>query len=183
MSIEKRLLKVKGSSDASKINAIFEDIFNEYSKLVAFVIFKYVSTKEDVEDLVMDTFLNFYKMCLRENIDNIKRYLVQSAKNSAINFLKKQKRDIAYVDTIEWDKTNSLTEIESNDYYNLISLMEKVLSDREINIILLHAVYDYSFKDIASQYNSLESTIKSQYHRSIKKLKKGVKTNECFRID
>ena len=68
MSLEKRLSKARQAGNHEKINGVFEEVFNEYSKLVAFIIFKYVSKKEDVEDLVMDVFLKVFRESLRSEI-------------------------------------------------------------------------------------------------------------------
>ena len=55
--------------------------------------------------------------------------------------------------------------------------MKKVLSEEEINIIILHLIYDYTFKELADKYHKPISTISSVYNRALKKFKKGVKEN------
>ena len=55
--------------------------------------------------------------------------------------------------------------------------MKKVLSDEEINIIILHLIYDYTFKELADKYNKPISSISSVYSRALKKFKKGVNKN------
>ena len=54
-------------------------------------------------------------------------------------------------------------------FEDIIYEMEKVLSEYEINIILLHDVYNYKFKELSKKYNKKESSIKATYHRAIRK--------------
>jgi len=53
--------------------------------------------------------------------------------------------------------------------------MEKILYKKEINIILLHTIYNYSFDDISKKLNIPLQSIASVYRRAIKKFNKGVK--------
>ncbi len=48
MSFEKRLERAIRAGDGDKIEKIFEDIYYEYGKLVAYIISKYVSNKQDI---------------------------------------------------------------------------------------------------------------------------------------
>ena len=173
MSLEKRLLKARQAGNREKINRVFEEVFNEYSKLVAFIIFKYVSQKEDVEDLVMDVFLKVFRESLRTEIGNIKSYLVMTAKNASVDFLRKQEVVVDYNDEVLLDLADDRFE-KGNDYYELVDSMKKVLNEREINIILLHVIYGYSFKEIGSRYAVPEATVKTVYHRAVKKFRKEV---------
>ena len=173
MSLEKRLLKAKQAGNREKINRIFEDMFNEYSKLISFIIFKYVSSKEDVEDLLMDVFLKVFRECLRTEIGNIKAYLAMTAKNAAVDFLRKREIVVEYNDEVLLGLTDDSFE-KGNDFYELVDSMKKVLGEREINIILLHVIYGYSFREIGSRYAVPEATVKTCYHRAIRKFRKEV---------
>ena len=150
MNLERKLLSAKKSGKTEKINKVFEEIFNEYSKLCAFIIYKYIKDEEDVKDLVMDIFIKFFDVALKQDIDNIKGYLISSSKNSSINFLKKQETNIIYNDNILIDELLDDNN-QNNDYEELIKEMKDILSEEEINIIILHTVYDYTFKEISKK--------------------------------
>ena len=171
MSLEKRLSKAKHTGNREKINRVFEEMFNEYSKLVAFIIFKYVSRKEDVEDLVNGVFLKVFRESLRTEIDNIKGYLIKTAKNASVDFLRQKEVEIEYNDEVLLDLPDDRFE-KGNDYYELVESMKRVLSERLINLILLHVVYGYSFKEIGIRYAVPESSVKTDYYRAIRKLRK-----------
>ncbi len=82
MSFEKRLERAISNGDADKIEAIFEEIYLEYGKLIAYVISRYVAGKEDIEELTNDVFVNFSKVLFRIELTNIKYYLVHKPKTA-----------------------------------------------------------------------------------------------------
>lgn len=171
MTFEKRLVNAKKLHNKEKLDVLFEDIFNEYSHLVAFIIYKYVKEKEDVEDLVMDVFIKFYETCLASHIANIKSYLASMAKNKAINYVKsKMNKDIVYDEDIVME-----VEAASSNYQDIIDEISKYLDQEEVNIIIMHNVYGYSFVEVAKKLNKPATTIRTKYHRIIKKIERQLK--------
>lgn len=170
MKYERKLKHALKSNDVIRLHQIFEEIYNEYNKLVYFVIMRYVNNVEDIKDLVQDTFISFYNN-LDHDIQNIKYYLTVSAKNKAINFVNKQNKIVFDEDFIY--KAEEVKSINTN-YQSIIEEMKKSLNDQEIEIILLHTIYDLTFLDIAQKFNMNLNTTISIYHRAIKKFRKGV---------
>ncbi len=172
MSLENKLFKAKQSNNSFKIEKVFEEIYYEYGKLVGFVISKYISNKQDIEELIDDVFVSFSKIIMKNDITNIKYYLIVQAKNASINFLKSKNNKLQieyneeYIDNISLDNSK---------YYDLINEMKLKLSAEEINIILLHTIYNYSFSEISSKYNKPLPTIASIYKRAIKKFNERTK--------
>ncbi len=178
MNYEKELTKAIRKNDIARIEELFEGIYLEYGKLIGFIISKYVSKKEDLEELVNDVFLQFSRVLFDIKLDNIKYYLVVTAKNTAINFLKRKdnKLDVEYNE--EYIVNKKEEQVDNSKYYELIYEMEQYLSELEINIIILHSVYDYSFKELAIKYHKPASSINSIYHRAITKFNKGRLNND-----
>ena len=168
MSLEKKLSKAINQKNPEKIEQVFEEIYYEYGKLVGFIISKYISKKEDIEELVDDVFISFSKAIVKSEINNIKYYLVTLAKNTSINFLNKKDNKVEMIYDEVYISQNTY---ESSKYYDLINEMKQVLSDLEINIILLHTIYNYSFDDLSIKLNKPLSSIASIYRRAIKKFK------------
>lgn len=169
MSLESKMIRALNKKDINQIEHVFEEIYYKYGKLVGFVISKYVYNISDVEELINDVFCNFSKVLYSIKFDNIKYYLVVQAKNAAINFIKKNKGvKFEYVD----DYVDNQDGKDEGLLYELIKDMKKIISDLEINVILLRTVYCYSFVDLAKKYKKPITTISSIYHRAIKKLKK-----------
>ena len=91
MTLEKRMKRAIKSNDIRIIHEVFEEIYVTYGKLVYFKIMQYVSNKLDVEELTQDVFVSFYNNLKCTDILDIKYYLVTSAKNKAVDFIKKKK--------------------------------------------------------------------------------------------
>ncbi|MDE5855882.1 MAG: sigma-70 family RNA polymerase sigma factor, partial [Anaeroplasmataceae bacterium] len=128
---------------------------------------KYVERYEDVEELTDDVFIQFFNHL--ENLKpekEIKYYLMTSAKNIAINFLKKQR----YVEVIDEELVGNYVQVDTS-YAHLIKDWQQFLTQEEINLILNHVLYGFSLKQLAEKNNKSSNTVKSQYRRSIKKLK------------
>lgn len=176
MTLEQKLKRALKSKDPSKIHIVFEEIYHAYGKLVYFTIMQYVKNNMDVEDLTQDVFLNFFNNLLKNEIKNIKYYLVVSAKNRAINFINANQNKIVLDENIIYEQEQQ--DDYNENYFIIISNMKKYLNEFEIDIIIQHAVYDYSFKDLANKYDKSINTIISTYHRAVKKYLKGADKNE-----
>lgn len=173
MDYNDKLKKFIKENNKAKIDDLFEEIYYSYRKLVSFIIAKYVNNHMDVEDLTSDVFINFYKKIHVSEINNIKYYLVTSAKNLAINYLNKKEIYIEFDDNFVYECEQYNGGLDK--YYELIDYLKTLVSEFELEIILKHLVYDYTFKDLSTIYDKPLKSIYSIYSRAIKKIKKGVK--------
>ena len=88
MSDEKKLKLILSTGKVELINALFEELYTKYKGLVCFIISKYIKSVDDVVDIAQDVFLDFFNNAKNVN-KNIKFYLTSSAKNKALDYLKK----------------------------------------------------------------------------------------------
>ena len=146
----------------------FETIFKRYKNLVYFIVSKYVDDTFDRENLTADVFLKFYQNY--DGAGDVKIYLAKSAKNVAIDFLRKKKNisvslddaaEIVYVD-----------EGYQSGYRDAVKEMRKVLDENEIDTILSHAVFGETFKEIAARQRRPLDSVYYTYRSAIKKYKK-----------
>jgi len=173
MNLENQLIKVLNSGNEEKIKQLYEKIFLDYKGLVAFIISRYIDSKENVEDLVYDVFLEFFNNAHKVE-SNIKAYLSMISKNKAINFINKHKR-ITQMEIGELDYINYQS-YEINPRFNLlIEEMQNYLSKNEIAIILDHLIEGLTFKEISLKYNLNENNVKAKYFRALKKCNKEMK--------
>lgn len=166
---QKLLYKAIKSNNEEKILEACDLIYQKYQKLIYFIISKYITNVFDIEDLTQTVFINFFNNL--EKIDltkNIKYYLVTSAKNISLNFIKKQNRmdydDVLIYQTKDQNNNNYL-------YCDLINDLQKYLNKEQINIIILHTIEGYTFKEIAKKYNKKTNTIITIYNRALKQYK------------
>ena len=165
MKLEAKLVEALHSNNKAKLESIFKIIYDSYFKLVYFCISAYVNKKEDIEDIVSDTFLSFYNHL--DSIDaskSIKYYLTTTAKNKAINFIKKKKE--VYLDENVLNNKSYSTSINKV----LLDIKDN-LKQEEFELIIDHVLFDKSLHEIAKEKNLNFNTLKSKYHRIILKLK------------
>lgn len=162
ISLDQKMRHVK--KNEKDILSFFEQIYDTYHKLIYYVISKYVSNDEDIKELVNDVFLQFYNH-MGTIVTSIKYYLVVSAKNRALDFLKKQKE-------IPMDSLLIINKKESGSesYLKVKRILTQILEEKEIYIIEEHLFYDRKFKDIAKEKNESLNTIKGIYYRALRKV-------------
>lgn len=162
ISLDQKMRHVK--KNEKDILSFFEQIYDTYHKLIYYVISKYVSNDEDIKELVNDVFLQFYNH-MGTIVTSIKYYLVVSAKNRALDFLKKQK-EIPMDSLIIVNKKES----GSESYLKVKRILKQILEEKEIYIIEEHLFYDRKFKEIAKEKNESLNTIKGIYYRALRKV-------------
>ena len=166
MNIESKLISVLKTGDRNKIEKIFEEIYEKYYKLLYFCVGSYITQREDIEDIVMDTFLSFFNNLDSIDLDgNIKNYLVRSAKNKAIN-LQKKKREVL-IENIEEYSLDFDNDSNGND---LMDIIRDSLNDDERELFLSHVIEDISLRKLSKMRDENINTTKSKYHRIRKKL-------------
>ena len=170
MTFENKLKKALESNNTDKIHTVFDEIYSYYGRLIYFIVIKEVENNQDAEEITQDVFVNFFNNLTKTSINNIKYYLVRTAKNLTVNFIKSHNKEIVINDKITYqDNQNKY----NDEYERIINKMKKYLSEYEIDIVVKHIVYGYKFKDLASEYNKSINTIFATYNRAIKKIRKG----------
>lgn len=166
MNMESKLISVLKTGDRNRIEKIFEEIYEKYYKLLYFCVGSYITQREDIEDIVMDTFLSFFNNLDSIDLDgNIKNYLVRSAKNKAIN-LQKKKREVL-IENIEEYSLDFDNDSNGND---LMDIIRDSLNDDERELFLSHVIEDISLRKLSKMRDENINTTKSKYHRIRKKL-------------
>lgn len=160
------ILHELNSSNEERVRSAYKSIYNQYNKLIYFICAKYLNDNDDIEDIIVDSFVALFND--RKNISNIKNYLFTVSKNKAINLAKKKSNF-----ELKNDEFFTNVTYQSNDQYS--EIMEKiyqVLSKEDADIVIEHVVEGTSLSDIARRNNLSLNTLKSRYRRSIKKLNK-----------
>lgn len=177
MTLEKKLSYALKTKKSEELDETFKQIFNSYYKLVYFVSYQYVLNDADSEDICQEVFINFFNTILKNDIcyqiKNIKQYLCTMAKNKSLDFLKINKSNLPLQEEI----ASYYDQYELFDD-NFLNIWNKCLTSDEQHILIDHILIGESLKDIAIKKNVPYNTIKSVYHRSIKKLKERIKNEE-----
>lgn len=169
MNSDYELIKKIKKAKKEERNILLEEIYNEYYKLVCFIISKYIRNRSDIEELANDVFIKFFQNIYSIR-SSIKYYLTTTAKNTSINFLKQKNKNVVFDDelvfSIKDDKHSS-----NENYYEIIDYLKTFLTEKEIAIILNHVIYEMTFKNISELFKISENTVKTTYYRSLEKIK------------
>lgn len=154
-----------------KVKLVFDKIYKKYSNLVYYVIMKSITCKEDCEELTNDVFVNFFNRINSFDANrSIKYYLIQSAKNKIVDYQRgKKDNTVTYNDDIYIEDDKSYDDFI---YRNLIDEWKLIVSEFELQIIVYHVIYGYTFSELSEMYGSNVNTIKSTYKRAIAKIRK-----------
>lgn len=88
-------------------NKQFNEIYEKYKNLVLKTAYKYSGDYSLADDIMQETFLALYKDMQKKNYQyaeqykNIKSWLITTAKNAAINQMKKRSKEVSIFDTEE----------------------------------------------------------------------------------
>lgn len=161
------------STSKEVVENAFNIVYKEYSYLVFYVILQIVKDNDLALELTNETFTNFF--INKDNINsskNVKYYLVTTGKNLAINRMKKDSRIVELSDNYTYE------EKKTDDFDTYIEKFKEFLNKEEIDVIVYHLLYDFSFKEIARNKNVSINVISSKYKRAIDKIKKYYKENK-----
>lgn len=132
-------------------------------------IYRILYNKDDAEDLLQEVFLKFFKNI--EHIDfkrNIKAFIFKIARNSCIDFLRKRKNEMPFVDEIYEKPCN---------FYERMKLKGKIerallnLKKEDREIIILKYFENFKIKEISEIMGIPENTVKIKILRALKKLR------------
>jgi RNA polymerase sigma-70 factor (ECF subfamily) len=159
------VLKNLCSISIEKRNKSFNIVFEKYRYLVYYVAFDILKSEDEAKDIVNETFLKMYdKRRDFMNETSLKYFLLVTCKNLSINRYNKTKNHLSYSDDIEGKRDNDNLSIYLDKF-------KDILDEEEYRYLVLHLLYDFTFKEIAKTNNLTTSQVSSKYQRGLKKLR------------
>ncbi len=145
----------------------FDDLYDATKNGVFFMIKGIVKDYSLAEDIMQDTYISF--MNKLDDIDengNIYSYLLTTAKNKALNEVKRDSRlvGVDYLENMECDEVDTFTP--------LLDFARAHLEENEWKILKLTVVDGYRRVEVAKMVNKPIATINWQYNKILKKVEK-----------
>ncbi|MCI5939745.1 MAG: RNA polymerase sigma factor [Acholeplasmataceae bacterium] len=150
------------------------DMFDEFYDLtknqVYVTILSVVKNKMTAEDIMQDTYLRFLNNIhkYKENT-NVVAFIVTIARNLAINYYNKHKKE-EFHDFSLYEDTY-VNETEDN---KLLDLVYQTLEGKELDVFIMHVIDDLKHKEIAKIMKKPLGTITWLYNKAVKKMKEKV---------
>lgn len=157
-------------------NSALESLYDLTNKQLYVLCYSYLRNRDDSEDALSETYLKLMENCRKFSGSSGFDWIYTIAVNICKNKLKKNKR-IASYDFSDPNVSNklgskSISEMTVDDESGIIEISKKVLSKAEFSIVILHAVNNYKFKEIAKIHNMFENTARWKYNNAIKKIQR-----------
>ena len=163
MDISKeQIIRLKNNDMAS-----FDEIYEIARKSVYFTIALIVKDNLASEDIMQEVFIDLLmnKSKLKED-DNLGALLTTSAKNKAINYYNRHKRETQYINTLQDESYDQEIGLDSG----LLDKIKNILSKKEYEVFILHILGEYSFKEISEIKKIPLGTLTWTYQEARKKL-------------
>lgn len=160
----------------------FEEIYYTYRQQMFLVARNFLNCDEDAEDVVHDVFVTIatkhMPIIKKINSDrDLKNYLLKSAKNRALDFNKKNKRQKNYLyKTVESDRNEIISDeymfdtiCDNMNYQDIISAIQQ-LNQKYKEVLYYHFVIELTVAETAKILDRNLFTVKKQLLRGKKQL-------------
>ncbi len=171
MNLDEVMIKLKQGN----VNAL-ETIYNEmHVALFAFSL-SIVNNNDIASDIVQDAFLQIYhKASTYMDYTNAKAWIYKIVRNLSIDYIRKQKRYIRFVEQSDIDITSKDNTIDDYATYELLN----DLDDISKQIVLLYVFEGFKHFEIANILNMKEGTVRWKYREALKILEKKTRGDDC----
>ena len=172
------------NGDADAVNTAFEAIYHACAGSVAFVCARFLDSDTDVQSVTDDVFVSFFQRAPYVEVESLRAYLCQAARRAALDHLRaknRRERGLTEIPLPHDGESGSdpVTLIPDPDedvashvrYKAMTRALCATVGRENTEIILAHAVCGESFPEIARRLGKKENTIRTAYHRAIKRFR------------
>ena len=157
-------------------------LYQATSKQLYALCYAYTRNHHDSEDALSETYLSVVRHIEKYRGRSGLNWLYTVAKNTCLSMLRKRSHTVL-IDFKDEECVNTLgifseEQPHIDDESGIIALSQSILNDREFQILILHAVNELKFKDVARLLGGLESTVRWQYNNALKKVKQAYERRE-----
>lgn len=172
MKIDKKCIRLIIERDPKTI----EYVYSSYYKLVKYHVYEIVRNNEDAEELTQDVFVKVFDKIEQYNEKHsFATWLISIAKHTAIDYLKKKRPEIDFVEDV------SVIEGKEESFCGeLDGKMKALLSEEEYTIVTYRVYFDQKFTEIAKMLKISTATATGKYYKAILKLKKSLKEEDFY---
>lgn len=175
MDMERALKRALRSRNAERIRSSFQSFYECNFRLVFRVLIDTYGKDDQIEDDVQESFLALLDNPSRLlSVDRIVDYWIATAKFICHRRKKKQSL-IDPEEEIPIDKKGIPELLHEDEFF---SWVEQQLGHPDADIVILHAAYDYSEKEIARRLHIGVDSVHYRYKKGIKTLKRRIDREE-----
>lgn len=148
----------------------FRELYEMTKSAVYGLALSYLRNTDDAEDILHDVFVKIYENAASyQSNGKPLAWILTITKNMCLMKLRNQKNIMDIDEFSEMLSDNDKVTVEDK---MILDMIFKNVPVEERNILVLHVVAGYKFREIAKQLNMPLSTVLAKYRRTIKKIKK-----------
>jgi RNA polymerase sigma factor (sigma-70 family) len=164
---------VKKLKDATLKDIAFSELLSVYQERLYWHIRKIVTTHENADDVIQNTFIRIYKSIHNfQEKSSLHTWMYRIAYNESIRFLEKNnKKSYENIDDVSSTHLEVLFEDEYFDGDEIQKKLNTIIdgfTEKQKRIFQMKYFDDLSFRQIAEVLKSSESTLKSTYYTAVK---------------
>lgn len=173
--IDIKTIEALWNSDHKAFEAVFITYYNKTKAL----IYGYIKSESDAEELTEDLFVNLW--INRQSIDTSKSfdaYLHTIARNAAINYLNHKYVHLAYTNKFQFQECSSTSEEDliARELGLLIDDLVEKMPEQRKQIYILSRNEGLSNTEIAERLNTTKRNVESQLSLALKEIRKAIST-------
>lgn len=157
---------------------------NKKLKAVYFLLIKMGAIKEDAEDIIQETAIQFVQYLDTIQEDYIDAWLFRVAINKYYDSLRKRKYKDKYVNSVKIEDLLDWTTPEDimikNELHTMLSECLGKIPQKDAELLLLKYCGELTLKDIAIIYGTTDKSIKTMLVRAKKKVRKVMEEVQRF---
>ena len=164
---------VKKLKDATLKDSAFSELLDVYQERLYWHIRKIVTTHENADDVLQNTFIRVYKSIAKfEGKSTLHTWMYRISYNESIRFLEKNNKK--RYDNIDEVSESHLEVLFEDEYFDGDEIQKKLnrivdgFKEKQKRVFQLKYFDDLSFRQISEILEVSESTLKSTYYSAVK---------------
>jgi len=148
-------------------------IYEEYLTYIYTIVYGVVTSKENAEDITSEFFIKLWDIAdqYKAAENGHKAYLATVARNMALDFLRKNKREVLADEIPEGEDPRSHVEEEVISDMSLKAALDS-LKEAEREVVSMKILSEMTFQEIADALNTPLGTVTWRYKNALEKLKR-----------
>lgn len=147
-------------------------IYEEYLSYIYTIVYGVVTSRENAEDITSEFFIKLWDIAdqYKATESGHKAYLATVARNMALDFLRRNKREVLTEEMPENEDPKSFAEEVISDMSLKAALNS--LKESERTVVSMKILSDMTFQEIADALNAPLGTVTWRYKNALEKLKR-----------
>ena len=164
-----------------KSHECFKLLFTEYYNPVCQYIYQIIRDRENSEEIAQQTFIKLWENREKTNINtSLKSYLFQSARNTAIDFIRKLQNEKKLKAVLANERISELQSSKDEDFdtfYRRSLLFQAIqeLKPKRREIFKLHKLEGLTYKEISEHLNISKRAVEDNISKAMELLKNKIK--------